>query len=607
MHYEIGERMSIITILPSEQQLVAEKGTKLLDVLSDAGIFKDKALCFGAGVCGGCDLFMISGKLKHRVKACQTVLEGDCTIELMDESALCMNILTAGKVEEFAADPCCKSIQVQLQSEDEIANEWSRLQDAVLKLGYHYPRPSLPVLRQLADETSKADSVVIVGSKEELLAVRPANAPVRVCGLAFDLGTTTVAGYLYDLADGSLLSTSSIINPQTAVGSDLLSRIHFTAIDRIGTRKMARMIQMGLKDVAEQLLLTAQVSRNEVYEVVVAGNTCMQQLLLELSSTGLGQSPYRPVTADPVRCRALDIGLHLNEMTAVYCLPCIGGFVGGDTVGMLVSCLPEREEGTKEISLAIDIGTNCEIVLSSPYLRLACSAAAGPAFEGGAVSQGMRASEGAIDQVRIDGDVSVRVIGNVPAQGLCGSGLVDAVAELLKIGIIDSDGRMLNWNECEQKKLDPRLIERLAGVEGVQTFILSGSHKGESENSVSLTQMDIRQLQLAKSAIQTSVCILLEMAGVRLEDIDKVFLAGAFGNYIDHRNAAKIGIIPPELVDKVTAVGNAAGAGASRVLLSTKAREKAEWLARSTRHVSLTDHPNFQSLFLDHLAFSAIK
>jgi uncharacterized 2Fe-2S/4Fe-4S cluster protein (DUF4445 family) len=605
MHYEIEGRMSIITILPSEQQLVAEKGTKLLDVLSAAGIFKDKALCFGTGVCGGCDLFMISGKLKQRVKACQMVLEEDCAIELMDDSALSMNILTAGKVEEFAAEPCCKSIQVQLQSE--VANEWSRLQDAVLKLGYHYSRPALPVLRQLVDEASRSDSLVLVGSQEKLLAVRPANAPGRVCGLAFDLGTTTVAGYLYDLADGSLLSTSSIINPQTSVGSDLLSRIHYTSIDRIGTRKLARMIQLGLKDVTEHLLQTAQVSRNEVYEVVVAGNTCMQQLLLELPSTGLGQSPYRPVTTDPVRCHSLDIGLHLNEMTSVYCLPCIGGFVGGDTVGMLVSCLPEREEDTKEISLAIDIGTNCEIVLSAPHLRLACSAAAGPAFEGGAVSQGMWASEGAIDQVRIDGDVSVHVIGNIPAQGLCGSGLVDAVAELLKTGLIDPDGRMLNWNECEQKKLDPRLIERLAGVEGVQTFILSGSHKGESENSVSLTQLDIRQLQLAKSAIQTSVCILLEMAGVRLEDIDKVFLAGAFGNYIDRRNAAQIGIIPPKLVDRVTTVGNAAGAGASRVLLSVKAREKAEWLAQSTRHVSLADHPKFQSLFLDHLSFAAIE
>jgi len=598
----IAEDNFVITILPFGKHIVVARGTKLLDALLEAGFFTDKALCSGAGICGNCDVYIIDQEQKKCVKSCRTTVEADCTVEFPADGVQ-MNILTDGIKAEIPGSACCQIIQLPFSDSDDCISEWDRLQSAAIKMGFRKWKPALPLLRQLAEIEQTEKTLAVVVLADELLTVRHADNPGGVYGIAFDLGTTTVVGYLYDLTARRLLSTASIINPQTAVGGDVLSRIHFAGTDRFGTRKMARMIQQGLKDVTDQLLQDSKISREEVYEVVVAGNSCMQQLLLEVSSVGLGQSPYRPVTTNSVCCRASKIGLILNEMALLYCLPCIGGFVGGDTVGMMVACLPEKHTDIAKIYLAIDIGTNCEIVLMSPNIRIACSTAAGPAFEGGSICQGMRAADGAIDSVRIDGDISVHVIGNASAQGICGSGLVDAVAELFKNGIVDKDGRMLSWQEAEQLNLDPRLMERLAVINGIQTFLLSGGQKEDGANSVMLTQMDIRQLQLAKAAIQTSVRILLDMAGVDLQAVDTVFLAGAFGNYLDCRNAAKLGIIPEALVDRVKIIGNAAGVGASQVLLSAKAREKAEWLGQTTRHISLADHPDFQSLYLKELAF----
>ncbi len=594
----------VITILPFRRQIVAAPGASLLSALLGAGFFTDKTLCSGAGVCGGCDVVITSGNHKKRVKACRFVVEADCDVELTDDDAgVAMTVLKTDTAEKVTETPWVKMLRVQLPEGEDHKSDWERLQRIARTLGYQDWKPSLQILRQLAEMTNPGRGVMLVASKDELLAVRPEHNPGGVYGIAFDLGTTSIVGYLHDLENGRLLGTASVINPQAAAGSDVISRIQFTATDRLGTRKMARMIQEGIRDVSDRLFQQSRIERDEVYAVSIAGNTCMQQLLMEISPKGLGNSPYRPVTTEALHCRASDIGLNLNEMARVYCLPCIGGFVGGDTVGMLVACLPEQKIGAKEICLLIDIGTNCEIVLTAPNGYIACSAAAGPAFEGGAVSQGMRATKGAIDSVTIDDDVTVHVIGDGSATGICGSGLVDAVAELLKIGIVDAFGRMLSREEAEPLDIKPGLKARLVVLDGIQTFCLDGSCNGGSEPAVVLTQMDIRQLQLAKSAIQTSVRILLDMAGVSLQDIDRVFLAGAFGNYIDVKNAARIGIIPDSLTDRVTAVGNAAGAGASRVLLSVEARERAERLARSTRHISLANHMEFQARFLDCLSF----
>ncbi len=602
MQSDHNERDFVITIMPSGKKLSVNRGTLLSEALLAGGYFSSKALCSGIGVCGGCAVYIVTEKMKRLVKACQTFITADYRVEIpVDDS---VPILTHGRINADTSVGYCKALQLSLPDSVNGGSDWERLFNAAAERNIDLGKPTVPILQQLAAIPGNNSTVTVVFSAEGLLSIRAQDMPGKIYGIAFDLGTTTVVGYLYDLTDGNLIATASILNPQVSVGADVISRIQFATIGRDEAKKLADMIRQGFIAVIDQLVQAAQINRAEIYQVTVAGNTCMQQLLLEISVSGLRQSPFHPVTTDPVYCRAAELGLPVNEMAAVYCLPCIGGFVGGDTVGMLVTCLPDQKEKGETIFLAIDIGTNCEIVLCTPKIRIACSAAAGPAFEGGAISQGMKASAGAIDKVRIEDDVNIHVIGDTVAQGVCGSGLVDVMAEMLESGIIDFDGRMLTRSETASYKLNPRLMERLTMRDGIPAFLLSEGRDGQVIHSVAITQLDVRQLQLAKAAIQTSIRILTDMADIHMEDIHTVFLAGAFGNYIDLKNAAKIGIVPDVLTDKVVSLGNAAGTGAGQVLLSEKARKKAEWIAQSTLHVSLADHPDFQTLFLESLSFT---
>ncbi|MDO8690720.1 MAG: ASKHA domain-containing protein, partial [Dehalococcoidia bacterium] len=339
-----------------------------------------------------------------------------------------------------------------------------------------------------------------------------------------------------------------------------------------------------------------------IYEVTIVGNVLMHHLLLGIDPSGMARAPYAPVVLDALDLPAAELGLHLGRQAQVHVLPNIAGFVGADMVGALLTTLPHL---SPVIQLVIDLGTNGEIALGSRDRLLVCSTAAGPAFEGARIRHGMRAAGGAIDRVRIDTDVHCHVIDGGPPAGICGSGLVEAIAGLLDSGIVTPSGRLLG---AAQLKPDtgPRLRARIRGTgqPGDELrFVLSAPGGSHDHPEVAITQQDIRELQMAKGAVSAGIQVLKKELGIEDEDIDQVILAGAFGTFVSAESARRIGLIPPLPLNRVKAIGNAAGFGAQLALLSTVERGIARLIARQTEHVRLSGRTDFQSLFIQALQF----
>jgi len=419
-------------------------------------------------------------------------------------------------------------------------------------------------------------------------------------GIAFDIGTTTVVGYLINLETGATLACVSGLNPQTVFGGDLISRIGFAAEKLTHVKKLHQRIATFMNDLGEYVCDQVGICRSEICRVTVVGNTCMHHLLLGIDPTPLGSAPYNPVVKAPYRCPARECGLRLHENAQAYLLPVIAGFVGADTVAMILSAKLGSHSGNV---IAADIGTNAEVVLKTDQGLIACSSPAGPALEGGQIRDGMRAALGAIDRVTADRDIVIHTIGDAPALGICGSGLIDAVAVLLDLGIIDKTGRL----HVEPKAVLPKTIAaRLRkGEDGAPEFVLVWAAESGNHLDIVLSQGDIRQLQLAKAAIMSGVQALLQQVGLELGDIDSFLLAGGFGNYINARNARRIGLIPDLASDRIHYIANAAGLGAQIALLSDRGRVEAEKIALETRHLSLAGLPGFQKMYLGAMGFPA--
>ena len=419
-------------------------------------------------------------------------------------------------------------------------------------------------------------------------------------GIAFDIGTTTVVGYLINLETGATLACVSGLNPQTVFGGDLISRIGFAAEKLTHVKKLHQRIATFMNDLGEYVCDQVGICRSEICRVTVVGNTCMHHLLLGIDPTPLGSAPYNPVVKAPYRCPARECGLRLHENAQAYLLPVIAGFVGADTVAMILSAKLGSHSGNV---IAADIGTNAEVVLKTDQGLIACSSPAGPALEGGQIRDGMRAALGAIDRVTADRDIVIHTIGDAPALGICGSGLIDAVAVLLDLGIIDKTGRL----HVEPKAVLPKTIAaRLRkGEDGAPEFVLVWAAESGNHLDIVLSQGDIRQLQLAKAAIMSGVQALLQQVGLELGDFDSFLLAGGFGNYINARNARRIGLIPDLAGDRIHYIANAAGLGAQIALLSDRGRVEAEKIALETRHLSLAGLPGFQKMYLGAMGFPA--
>ena len=415
------------------------------------------------------------------------------------------------------------------------------------------------------------DMVIHTGRAEEMtiltdglrVALRPDGTDDHV--LAFDIGTTTVVAYLLDGHTAELLAQSSCMNPQGQFGADVISRIQYAMQE--GKDALRGCIRQALAELTHQVCAKAGIACETVTTSAIVGNTAMHHLLLGIDPKPLVTPPYMPGVFDALELDAEGI---LPVRGKIRVLPNIAGFVGGDTVGCLVSSRFDQKE---ELSLLIDIGTNGEMVLGDQNRRIACSTAAGPAFEGAKISCGMRGAEGAVDHVWLeDGQVCCHVIGDVPPLGLCGSGLLDLVAVLLDLEIIDESG----WMEENQYTL--------------------------CEN-VTLTRKDIREVQLAKAAIRAGIELLALKIGAEVADIQKVSLAGAFGNYLNPASACRIGMIPPVLLDRIVPIGNAAGEGAKLCALSREEFAYSQELAAKTEFLELASLPQFQDCYVDALEF----
>ena len=451
-------------------------------------------------------------------------------------------------------------------------------------------------LPQALREHGGEATVASFGSR--ILSVEPGDTHLLAFGLAVDVGTTSVVTSLMELASGEQLASVSSLNAQAVFGGDLMSRIAFAQFDAGNLRKLQTRIIGLLNQHIEQVCRDSGVLAKWIYKVAIVGNTCMHHMLLGIDPSYVGLAPYAPVMRHPLTLAARELYLKVNPEARVCLLPIVAGFVGADAVGV---ALATRMDESSEIRIAVDIGTNGEVLLGSREHLWGCSAPAGPALEGAQIRHGMRAALGAIDRVSFDGrDLSLHTIGEAAAQGICGSGLIDAIAVLLDASVIDWTGLIdLDHLDRLPLALAARVIKR--GDERAVILARPGEHGATQE--LLLTQDDVRQVQLCKGAIASGAAMLQRIAGVPEDKVAELMLAGGFGNYLSIASAIRIGLIPAVPESKVRYVGNAALLGAQLALLSETERQHAEQIARHIEHVSLAAHPDFQDVFVDCMNF----
>ncbi|MFL7867961.1 MAG: ASKHA domain-containing protein, partial [Anaerolineales bacterium] len=411
----------------------------------------------------------------------------------------------------------------------------------------------------------------------EIVAVGPPFT--RWLGLAVDVGTTKVAGYLLDMETGHTLASKGMMNPQISYGEDVVSRIVAASKSSADAHKLQSLLVDAINQLAADLCAESDAKQEEIADAVIVGNTAIHHLFLGLPVRQLGLSPYIPAVDDAVDLKARDLGVHIAQGAYIHLLPNIAGYVGADHVSMM---LATRLEEAKEITLAIDIGTNTEICLNYSGKLTSVSCASGPAFEGAHIKFGMRAAPGAIEHVRLDNNqLEIQTIGNEPAVGICGSGLLDVVAQLRENDIVDRSGKMGEH---------PR-IQRQTGK---SEFILA---ERDGLDPVTISQKDVRELQLAKAAIRLGIQALVDGAGLQEKDIERVIIAGAFGTFIDVKSAITIGMLPDLPLERFTQVGNAAGTGARLALVSKTERQRAKQIAIRDGYIELAKVPDFSRKF----------
>jgi uncharacterized 2Fe-2S/4Fe-4S cluster protein (DUF4445 family) len=593
---------------PSGRTVYALPGTVLLEVAARAG-FIIHTPCGGAGKCGPCIVRIRHGKCpptaeesavlgEHRASegfrlACLARVTGPLTIEIPATSLFQSDqkILTTDVGGHMTVTPRVIKTYVQLPppGQHDSGSDLERLR-AVIGNGL----VCLSALQTLPDvlraSSYKITSVQVDG---ELIAVEPGDTTMDCFGVAFDIGSTTLVGTLVNLTTGEDVAVAARVNPQTSFGDDVVSRIQKCRDEPTGLSQLHDAVLDGVNKIIDELARKARISSHHIYEGVFAGNTTMQQILCGISPAALGELPFMPAFREALEGDASELRLHLHPRAKFYVFPQIGGFVGGDTTAGILATRLDQATGP---TLLVDIGTNGEIVLAHEGKLLATSVAAGPAFEGARITNGMRATHGAIEKVILDGDVRLNVIGNTRPSGICGSGLIDVAAELLRTGLMDFTGRILPLSEAPST-LAPALLARLVEENDSTHFLLASAEESATGSPVLLYQRDIRELQLANAAIRAGINILLKNAGLEPNQLEAILLAGGFGNFIRRNHARRIGMLPPIPCSKIRFVGNTASFGAKRALLSSCEKRMAATLLETVRHVDLSLDPEFQAEF----------
>jgi len=623
----LDQNRPAVVFQPSGHCTQVEPGKNILDAAREVGE-SIESVCGGKQTCGKCRV-KVSGPVspfspqekrfitdKEKEKgyrlACATQVLGNIHIYLPEESRRISPMIQKGLRETpFHLNPAVKRYPIALipPTLHDQQGDFDRLRKSLTE-EFHLRDLTIEpvVLYELPNNLRSANWKinVFVWMDQKILDVRSAKNG-KFYGLAVDIGTTTIAIYLCNLEDGTIAAMDSMLNPQLKYGEDVMSRIAYTmANSRTGLRDMQIALLEGLNGLIRSVCDAAKVAAENILEATVVGNTAMHHIFLGIDPRNLGLSPFSPAIQSSLNIQAGDLGLKIHPAANVHVLPIEAGFVGADNVGVLIAERPYQQD---EMVLIIDLGTNGELILGNRQRLLSSSCATGPAFEGGHLQCGMRAAIGAIEKVRVDPrnlGVTFKVMGlekwsdeyapeKIQARGICGSGIIDAIAEMIGAGILETSGRF------NPDLRNPRLRKSEKGYE----FIIARAQETDIGRDIVVSAADVRAVQLAKGAIYSGAKVMMKMLGVR--KVDRVILAGAFGSYIDSERALRLGMFPDCEPGKVISVGNAAGEGARIALLDRNMREEADRIARQIEYVDLTTAPDFAREFIAAMPFPHMK
>ena len=601
-----------LRFLPDGAEVRVPSGTPIFDAASWNGIAIDST-CGGHGTCKKCKVRIVSGEvpvgsvdprafttdeLREGWRlACRAGARGDLVVEVPPLQTRPKAALV-GVGRHVILRPSVQKRHLVLE-EPTMEDQRSDLQRVLDAIDDLEPQASIELLRTLgATLRSSNFDVTAVVCDEELIDVEPGDTTARRFAIAFDLGTTTVVATLLDLDSGQPAAVASMLNRQQPYGADVITRISATMMDDHALGALRERAHETLAELTAEVCAEGDVDPREVYEITVCGNVTMMQLVLGIDPEPLSMAPFTVSTHTFPPAHAFEFGVEVHPRAPAFVFPSLGAYVGGDIVaGMLATGLTRD----RRVRLFIDVGTNSEIALGSAERVLATAAPAGPAFEAAQIKCGMRAADGAIEGVRVDGDeLALEVIGDVKPSGICGSGLVDAVAELVQSGILDHSGRFIPNEQAAE--LHPALADRLTQIGKERVFVLYW-RGDDPEASVFLSQRDVRELQFAKASIATGWNILMRELGVDVDEIAQVLLAGSFGAYLTPLSAVRIGLVPNLALPRIVSAGNVAGEGAKIAALSLRERAEAYSILREVEYVELSGRADFNDMFIDQLAF----
>ena len=621
--------MATITFTPSGESIEVPHGTSLLDaaILCELDV---PAPCAGQGRCGRCRVRVTSGEVERRsnagltsaeildgwAMACQTYVGGSVSVAVPDRVKEKVRPHGHAVAEpeslpitgDWRQDPAVRTLELDMEppSLADNTSDFDRLRRALAQQhGIEEIRAELPMLRRLGKDLRVADWKVSVTLEmrdwvfgtylpPRLIRIYPDALPHASMGVAVDVGTTSVVAYLLDFATGRVVDSASAYNKQIACGEDVISRIIY-AKRKGGLERLQSLAVETINDLLAELQQRNHIRLYEIHEMAVAGNTTMTHLLLGLDPQHLRAEPYIPTLSTSPKLVAGELGLHANMLARVHVMPSVGSYVGGDiTAGVISSGMYT----TDKLTLFIDIGTNGEMVLGTRDWLLSCACSAGPAFEGGGVGHGMRASPGAIEDVFIADDTlepTFRTIDDAPALGICGSGLIDLLGELFVTGLVYKSGQ-LNRDAP---------TDRIRVREGVPEYVVCWAGEGGADHDIALTESDIRSLISAKAAIYAGFEVLCRSVGVDLADVEQILIGGAFGEYINVEKAIRIGLLPDQPVERFHFVGNTSAQGAYAALLCVRVRQDVLDVAAKMTYLELSADNSFMdeytsALFLPH-------
>jgi uncharacterized 2Fe-2S/4Fe-4S cluster protein (DUF4445 family) len=617
----------IVIFQPSGRRGHISKGKTIKQASVELGV-DIEGICGEKGTCGKCQVRIVQGRFdKYGIDssrsnvsplveterkfitareinsgyrlACQANILGDIVVFVPEQSRLGKQVIRKKAREiDIELKPAVRKYSVKLQKAtlEDTLGDFERLSHELNKKN---KLSNLSIDYQALVNLQKSvrdgdwNVAVSVWQDREIIKVEPMSGG-KCYGLAVDIGTTTVAGYLCDLTDGSLVATASIMNPQVIYGEDVMSRISYTVTNSDGLTQMNRVIIEGLNGIVLDVTNQVGIEQQDILDMTIVGNTCMHHLFLNIDPRYIGKAPFPPALHQSIDIKARDLGINIAQGAYVHALPIEAGFVGADNVGVLIAEEPYKQDS---VELIIDIGTNGELILGNREKLVSASCATGPAFEGAEIKFGMRAAPGAIEKLEIDRnskDVRFKVIGkegwnteieDIGAKGICGSGIIDIAPQLFLAGIIDKTGRF-------QKDLD---TPRLHNKGGIPEFVIAWAGETSIGQDIVICQDDIRAIQLAKGAMYAGAKMLMRTLGV--DKIDKVVLAGAFGSYIDKKSASLLGLFPDCDLENIYSVGNAAGEGARIALLNLDKRKEANEIAGKVDYIELTLSADFNKIF----------